>query len=187
MSRRFRIRLCGQKSPFCSNFYGPYSSFVSLCMTRSSSKCRLSSKNAIVHMHSKKQTGDTFSNARFRLSSEYHRELRVKDYWGDVAGKRSIWYAVHLTSLRGCAVTAQESDVLCRFRLDGAGTSGWSGRQWCWPFSHSICRCIPGLRRLHRERVCPCRLRPDDGSMWCWSKIGRSNKRSRSICSKTSP
>ena len=69
-SYRFRIRFWSPKSPFCSNFYGPYSSFVSLCMTRLSSKCRLSSKIAIVHMHSKKQTGDTFSNAGFRLSSE---------------------------------------------------------------------------------------------------------------------
>ena len=68
ISRRFRPRFWVPKSPFCSNFYGPYSSFVSLCMTRSSSKCHLSSKIAIVHMQSMKQTGDTYSNG-YLLSS----------------------------------------------------------------------------------------------------------------------
>ena len=85
------------------------------------------------------------------------------------------------------AIRARGNDALCRFHRDGAGTSGWSGRRWCWPSFRSICRCIPGLHRLHRARVCLCRLRPDDGSMWCWSMIGRSNKRSHSICSRTSP
>ncbi len=93
----------------------------------------------------------------------------------------------HLTPLPECHITARESDVLFRFRLDDAGTSGWSGKRWCWPSSRSICRCIPGLHRPRRERVCLCRLHQGDASMWCWSRIGRLRMIIRSICSRTSP